>query len=151
MPRLNQVLLTPKLLPRRRNPPSPLRRLSESSDEAPKKRKPAADKKAVESPSDEEQEALPKKRKSAAGKTDDEAPKKPAAKKAAMKVAFDRSTKKWMVEGTDYYIESSKNRVIVGKLLDKKELPLSQSDVRACEDKGWKVSSIEDDDGTISE
>lgn len=62
-----------------------------------------------------------------------------------MKVAYDKSIKKWMVEGAQYFIEGSKNKVIVVKILDKKVIPLTQSDIRACEDSGWKVQGVEDD------
>ena len=59
------------------------------------------------------------------------------SKKKDLLVHFDHSFKKWMVEGTQFYVKGPKDRKILGKMLGDKEFPLSEGDKSQCDKWGW--------------
>jgi hypothetical protein len=70
----------------------------------------------------------------------------PAAKK--QKAASDSSVQKiarhpdanvWVMQGTNFAVKSSKNKMIVGKVRANKVVTLSAADVKKCESNGWTV------------
>ena len=65
--------------------------------------------------------------------------KTPAAESGEMKVVRDKEAKKWVVDGTNFVVQSAKNKVVVGKLRAGKVVALSSADTKTCESNGWEV------------
>lgn len=69
--------------------------------------------------------------------------KSAAAKPGEILVSQDKSSKKWMVNGTNFFVQGPRNKVIVGKMVDGVEKPLDEADLAVCRSKEWKTGSAE--------
>lgn len=72
------------------------------------------------------------------GEPSSEAPQKKKEKKEGdPKVSLDKTTRKWMVVGTNYYVSSPQQKVIIGKMIEGVDTPLNGDDLQMCAKNGW--------------
>ena len=60
-----------------------------------------------------------------------------------MKIKRNQASKAWVVEGTNFVVQSLKDKTITGKLRGGKTISLSVAERKSCKDKGWKVKELE--------
>jgi hypothetical protein len=69
---------------------------------------------------------------------------KAAAKKDAapvMKISRNKDAKAWVIQGTNFVVQSPKNKVVIGKLRGTKVMALSAGDIKKCEAAGYEVKA----------
>lgn len=86
------------------------------------------------------------------------APKKAAPKKSAgkaeaggMKISRHAASKAWVVQGTQFVVQSAKNKTVVGKLRGNKVVALTAADRKKCADSGWDVAPVKKASGSDDE
>ena len=73
-------------------------------------------------------------------------PKKTAASKkesTGMKVTRDSASKTWLIKETKFVVQSSKNKIVIGKLRGSKVVKLSEKDIAECKKNEWKMKDEE--------
>ena len=79
-------------------------------------------------------------------------PKKTAAKKSSkkestgMKVTRDSASKSWLIKETKFVVQSSKNKIVIGKLRGSKVVKLSEKDIAECKKNEWKMKEEEEEE-----
>lgn len=58
-----------------------------------------------------------------------------------MKVSRHKGSNAWVVQGTPFVVNSSKNKVVTGKLVNDKVVALSAADRKKCQESGWEVQA----------
>ena len=78
-------------------------------------------------------------------------PKKTAANKktskkesTGMKVTRDSASKTWLIKETKFVVQSSKNKIVIGKLRGSKVVKLSEKDVAECKKNEWETRDEEE-------
>lgn len=75
-------------------------------------------------------------------KTPAKASKKASAKSSTtMKLTRHPKAKAWVVQGTNFVVESPKSKVVVGKVSGTKVVALTAADVKKCKGNGWEVKA----------
>ena len=61
------------------------------------------------------------------------------AKTTAPKLTRNADAKVWVIQGTNFVVQSSKVKVVIGKLRANKVVALSATDIKKCKTDGWEV------------
>lgn len=66
---------------------------------------------------------------------------KPAAAQPVMKITRHPESKAWVIQGTNFVVQSPKNKTVIGKLRGNKAVTLTAAERKECEAKGWPVQA----------